>query len=115
MLQALNLWQAAGLGYVLTVALETPVLLLGLAPQHPWRRRLAAAVWLNACSYPVVSLVLPLCVPPAAYLWVAETFAPVSECLLFWAAFSPEAGRRDVLAIAAANLVSFVVGYAIVH
>src|SRR5947209_2801727 len=107
-------------GYVVTVLIEALVLLPGLSDRHPLRRRLFAAVWLNACSYPVVVLVLPHLFYPAAdrtrYLWVAETFAPASECLLFWVAF----GKReewlkrsmwqDLAVIVLANLASFGVG-----
>ena len=54
--------------------------------------------------------------PHWLYLAVAETFAPVAECALFWAAFGERAelGRasmwRDFAAITAANLTSFLVG-----
>jgi hypothetical protein len=63
-----------------------------------------------------VALVLPLCLDPRnnrfTYLLVAETFAPVAECALFWAAFGTRAewGRasmvRDFAVITAANLAS---------
>jgi hypothetical protein len=113
-----ELWYFLPLGYCLTVLVETPVLLVGLSARHPLRRRLFAGVWLNACSYPVVVLVLPLVFGDArlAYLVVAETFAPVAECALFWLAFGSRAewGRasmwRDSAAIVLANLASFGVG-----
>jgi len=114
-----RLWLFLPLGYLLTVAVETPVLLLGLSPRHTPARRLAAGLWLTACTYPVVVLVLPVLLegaPRAAYLLAAETFAPAAECLLFLAAFhsrdrttrSPT--RRDFAAIIAANLASFAFG-----
>jgi hypothetical protein len=93
------------------------VLLLGLSWRHPLRRRLFAGVWLTMCTYPVVVLVLPQFFDPerqrAAYLAVAETFAPVAECTLFWLAFGKrqEWGRwsmwQDFAAITLANLASF--------
>ncbi|HVF56344.1 MAG TPA: hypothetical protein VM934_09350 [Pyrinomonadaceae bacterium] len=107
------------LGYLVTVLVETPVLLVGLSARHRLRRRLAAGLWLTACTYPVVVLVLPLVLAGwsrAAYLAVAETFAPAAECALFWAAFGErgEWGRRsmwrDFAAITAANLASFGAG-----
>jgi hypothetical protein len=112
------LWHFLPIGYCLTVLIETPVLLLGLSPRHPWRRRLVAGVWLNACSYPVVVLVFPLLFEPAtpAYLVVAETFAPVCECALFWLAFGTGAEWlrrsmwRDFGTIVLANLASFGIG-----
>jgi hypothetical protein len=115
-----SLWRFLPLGYLLSIALETPVLLVGLSAHHGLGRRLFAGVWLTACTYPIVILVLPLCfdLPEqrAAYLLTAETFAPLAECALFWAGFGTrqEWGRlsmwRDFAAITAANLVSFGVG-----
>jgi hypothetical protein len=105
------------LGYLLTVAVETPLLLAGLSRRHAVRARLFAGVWLSACTYPVVWLVLPPLFPERwLYLLVAETFAPLAECVLFWLAFvrgqphSPGATTRDMFAIVAANLGSFGVG-----
>lgn len=104
------LWRFLPLGYVFTILIETPVLLVGLARVHPFARKLFAGVWLTACTYPVVVLVLPLVIADhTAYLAVAETFAPVAECILFRVAF-PEAGVRDMAAIVAANLASFGIG-----
>ncbi len=114
-----DLWFFLPLGYLVTVAIETPVLLFGLSTRHPPSRRLFAGLWLTACTYPVVVLVLPLLFGDAArvsYLIVAETFAPLAECVLFYAAFHdrtvvPHAPLwRDFVAITAANLVSFGLG-----
>jgi hypothetical protein len=115
-----DLWTFLPIGFALTVATEGAVLLPGLSARHPLGRRLFAALWLNACSYPIVVLVLPLLINPweqrAEYLWVAETFAPVAECALFWAAFGKReewlrpSMCRDLTAITAANLASFGVG-----
>jgi len=112
-------WMFLPVGYLITVAIETPVLLIGLSPRHSLRRKLAASLWLNACSYPVVILALPSLFagsPNWVYIAVAETFAPVAECLLFLAAFYDRSGLgrrtmwRDVGAITAANLSSFLIG-----
>ncbi len=117
--RAVELWWFLPVGYLLTVALETPVLLLGLAARHPLRRKMLSGLWLTACTYPVVVLVLPLLFGSSsrfAYLVTAETFAPVAECALFWTAFGErdELGRasmwRDFTTITAANLTSFAVG-----
>jgi hypothetical protein len=113
-----QLWHFLPVGYCVTVLIETPVLLAGLSPRHPGRRRVVAGLWLNACSYPVVVLVLPLLLAPssAAYLIVAETFAPVCECTLFWLAFGTRGEWlrrsmwRDFGTIVLANLASFGVG-----
>lgn len=117
-LTAAELWAFLPRGYLLTIAIEIPILLVGLSSNHPWYRRLMAGGWLTACTYPIVILVLPLTVGAwwgkVAYLAVAETFAPVAECLLFRAAFpiptSRGAAIRDMAAIVAANVASFVIG-----
>lgn len=113
-------WQFLPIGYVLTVLIETPVLWFGLAPRHDARRRLLAGLWLTACTYPIVVLVLPAAMHDYsrnAYLAVAETFAPVAECALFYIAFitridprDRRATLRDFVAIIIANLASFLIG-----
>jgi hypothetical protein len=117
-----ELWTFLPLGYALTVLIETPVLLLGLSRRHSLGRRLFAGVWLTACTYPIVVIVLPLAIDhhahPEVYLLAAETFAPLAECLLFWAAFGTGQSPvwrdrslwRDWLVIVAANLLSFLAG-----
>ena len=116
-----DLWRFLPVGYLFTVALEAPVLWLLLSPRHPPRRRLFAGLWLTACTYPVVVLVLPPLFADStrgAYLVAAETFAPAAECALFWLAFgreSPAPGSslwRDFAAVTAANLLSFLAGEA---
>ncbi len=100
------------LGYILTVLVEMPVLLLGLSKRHGVWRRIAACFWLNACSYPVVVLVLPgLIWSRLAYLSVA-----LCECALFTMAYrerrdwSDRSLWRDWAAIVTANLCSFAFG-----
>ncbi len=114
-----DLWHFLTLGYLFSILIETPILLIGLSRRHSIQRRLFAGVWLTACTYPIVVLVLyPLLVTTsrAGYLLVAETFAPVAECILFWLAFGSEeeAGKfsmwRDFIAIGVANLASFLGG-----
>lgn len=103
--------------YLITVCIETPILLVFLSQRHPLSRRFFCGLWLTACTYPVVWFVLPPWIDPSVnrvlYLTVAETFAPAAECLLFWLAFRDELGGsrsswlRDFAAIIAANLASF--------
>lgn len=121
-LDARELWTFLPLGYALTVAIELPILLVGLSPQHSLWRRIGAGFWLTACTYPIVVLVLPPLIWPRfgqwTYLAVAETFAPAAECLLFWLACRSKssttrdasASLRDFSAIVAANLASFLLG-----
>jgi hypothetical protein len=105
-------WIFLPVGYLFTIAIETPILLAGLAPEHSLKRRFAAGVWLTACTYPIVVLVLPeifdVKEQRGAYLAVAETFAPVAECALFWFAFGPlKSPWRDMIVVTVANLASF--------
>jgi len=114
-----ELWHFLLPGYLLTILIETPILCVGLSPRHPLSRKLFAGVWLTACTYPIVTLVLPLLLNSSSrniYLVIAETFAPVGECLLFWLAFGKRAelGKpsmwRDFITIIIANLASFGIG-----
>lgn len=106
--------------YFFTIAIETPILMVGLSRRHPMRHRLFAGVWLTACTYPFVWLVFPWLIDRRQhddlYLTVAETFAPAAECLLFWLAFGraePRTRRafwQDMIVITLANLASFGAG-----
>jgi hypothetical protein len=114
-----ELWQFFPIGYLVTIAIETPILIVGLPKTHSVRRRLFAGIWLTACTYPIVTLVLPLVLSTYSrrtFLAIAEVFAPVVECLLFWLAFEWRTGAsqkqiaRDFIVIGIANLASFGVG-----
>ena len=114
-----ELWRFLPVGYLFTILIETPILLLGLSPRHSMKRRLLAGIWLTACTYPIVVLVLPLLLAEGtrlAYLSVAEVFAPVAECVLFGLAFglTDANGKitawRDFAVIIIANLASFGAG-----
>src|SRR6267143_190085 len=114
-----DLWLFLPIGYLFSILIETPILLIGLSKRHPIKRRLIAGVWLTACTYPIVVLVMPLLfarVSRTIYLVVAETFAPVAECILFWLAYgeAEQLGKasmwQDFAAIVVANLASFLGG-----
>jgi hypothetical protein len=108
-----ELWRFLPIGYLVTIAIEIPILFFGLSAHHSKIRRVVAGVWLTACTYPIVTLVLPLLLVDgsrAFYLLVAETFAPVAECVLFWLAFGRKSRWQDFVAIVIANLASFLLG-----
>ena len=114
-----ELWHFLPIGYLFSILIETPILLIGLSRRHSIKRRLLAGVWLTACTYPIVVLVLyPLLVTTSrtGYLIVAEAFAPAAECVLFWLAYGEraEVGKRsmwqDFATIVIANLASFLGG-----
>ena len=114
-----RLWAFLPLGYLTTVLIETPILVFGLSPKLSLKQKLLCGVWLTASTYPIVVLVLPALFFDYSrnlYLAVAETFAPLGECLLFWLAFRGRGllERNDwissFIAIILANLASFGIG-----
>ena len=114
-----ELWRFFPFGYLFSILIETPLLIVGLSKRHSIKRRLFAGIWLTACTYPIVVLVLPLLFANSSrviYLIVAETFAPVAECILFWLAYGEveQVGKasmwQDFATIVIANLASFLGG-----
>lgn len=115
-----ELWLFLPFGYLLTILIETLVLAVGLPPKLGLRTKLLCGVWLTACTYPIVVLVLPTLFYGFArwqYLSVAEVFAPLAECVLFWIVFrGGDVGLtaadwvRSFAVITAANLASFGIG-----
>ena len=114
-----ELWYFLPFGYLITIIIEIPILLFGLSRKLTLRQKLACGVWLTACTYPIVVLVLPTLFYGSSrtlYLAVAETFAPLAECAIFWFAFR----GKDILvssdwircfsSIVVANLASFGLG-----
>lgn len=113
-----DLWRFLPFGFLLTVLIESPILWL-LLPKLTNLQRGWTGVWLTACTYPIVVLVLPTLMVSASrgiYLLVAESFAPIAECWIFWVAGlgTREFERRDWVqsfaAITAANVASFAFG-----
>ncbi len=111
-----RLWAFLPIGYLVTILIETPILVAGLSRKLTLRQRLLCGIWLTACTYPIVVLVLPAIFfgqSRALYLLVAEIFAPVVECVLFWAVFRGRGSLvcrdwlRCFIAIVVATLASF--------
>ena len=114
-----DLWFFLPFGYLVTILIEAPILILGLSPKLTLRQKLLCGIWLTACTYPIVVLVLPTLFLGAErwlYLLVAEIFAPVAECIIFWLAFRSRTNlgaadwTRSFAAIVIANLASFGAG-----
>lgn len=118
-----------GMAWLLTVAVEGAVLWHLLHPMHAPRTRWFAAAWLSACTLPLVHFGFPALrafgVPDAAWIALAEVFAPLAECALFALVVAPLSlgplcatrcgglavmHRRDAAAIVIANVASFTVG-----
>lgn len=116
------LWLFLPVGYFVTILIETPVLIFGLSPKVTLKQKILCGIWLTACTYPVVVLVLPTLMldyfetSRGLYLAVAETFAPAGECFFFWLAFrgnellEKSDWLRCLGAIIVANLASFGLG-----
>jgi hypothetical protein len=107
------------IGYLLSVAIELPILYFFLPSRISKALRIFAGFWLTACSYPFVGLIFPLIFfgySRAVYLLAAETFAPVAECLIFWLAIAGKINlsSKDLFVsfaiITLANLCSFAIG-----
>jgi hypothetical protein len=114
-----NLWLFFPIGYLTTILIETPILLLALSKKLSFKQKLMCGIWLTACTYPIVVLVLPLIFEQFSwlvYIIVAESFAPLGECLFFWLAFrgTEDFTKNDWMqcftAIIVANLASFGLG-----
>lgn len=114
-----RLWLFLPIGYLTTILIETPFLLFGLSPKLTFKQKLLCGVWLTACTYPIVVLVLTAIFFDYSrnlYLIVAEIFAPVGECFFFWLAFrgkdllEQNDWIRSFIAIVVANLASFGIG-----
>jgi len=106
-------------GYLFSITVETLVLLPGLSRPHRVATRFFAGIWLTACTYPLLWLVLPYFVSAEnrpRFLTVGETLVPLAECGLFYVAFQYGRGLtrgqrwRDWIAIVLANLASFGLG-----
>jgi hypothetical protein len=116
------LWLFLPIGYLVTILIETPILVAGLSPKLTLKQKLLCGIWLTACTYPIVVLVLPtlmleyLETSRGLYLAVAETFAPAGECFFFWLAFRARGllEKNDWIrcfgVIVMANLASFGIG-----
>lgn len=111
-----DLWLFLPIGYAITVLIEAPILILGLSKKLSLKQRLLCGIWLTACTYPIVVLVLPAIfqgVERWIYLIVAEIFAPAAECLLFWLLFRAKGILETAdwikcfIAVILANLASF--------
>jgi hypothetical protein len=114
-----RLWLFLPVGYLTTILIETPIVVFGLSPKLSLKQRILCGIWLTACTYPVVVLVLPTLLGSISwtlYLIVAEIFAPLAECTIFWLAFRGlvDLEKKDwircFIAIVVANLTSFGIG-----
>lgn len=107
-------------GYLLTISIETPVLVFGLGNRYTLKEKLFAGAFLTGCSYPFVAIVFPMIWNPyndySTYVTISEIFAPVSECIIFALLFqrrklmSSRLRAQELAVVIAANLVSYLSG-----
>lgn len=99
--------------FLLTVAVEAPIVALLLRRWEPSLGRLLALVFFaNLASHPAVWFIFsqPLLIGTPEYLLVVETWAVACEALFYWVAFRGLPVRRAILASLVANAASFLVG-----
>lgn len=116
-----TLWLLLICGYLLTILIEIPILILGLPRKFAVKDTIVNGLLLTAITYPVVVLVLPAIFTEMGienrvlFLAVAESFAPITEVLFFrYLIDQPLAARldREAAVIVVANLTSFLLGEA---
>ncbi len=105
----------AMVGYILSLVVELPVLILALSASYKLIEKVLAGLWLTACTYPAVSwLFSGFIQEPVLLTFVREAYAAFGEAFLFWLAFVKLAGRtclrRDILVVILANVLSFLFG-----
>lgn len=104
-----SIWVAFAGWYLFAVAVEAPILFVGLSRDIAPKTRVVMGFWLTGCTLPIVFLAMPALLirdNPTLYVVVAETFAPAAECALFrWRL--GRLGARNAAAIVVANLASF--------
>ncbi|MFI5261471.1 MAG: hypothetical protein ACHQZR_02805 [Candidatus Limnocylindrales bacterium] len=103
-------WLAA---FLLTVAVEVPLVLFLLRRTEPDRLRLGLLiVFANLATHPIVWFVVPqvALVGTMGYILLAEIWATAAEALFYWAAVRGLPARRALAVSVAANVSSFVVG-----
>ena len=99
--------------FLLTVAVEAPIVALLLRRWEPsWPRLLALIFFANLASHPAVWFVFTelLVIGTPGYLMVAEGWAIGCEALFYWAAFRGLPVRRAIVVSLVANAASFAVG-----
>lgn len=99
-----------------TVVLESLVLFLCLTPDIQPRQRLIAGLSLSLITFPFVNILFPMLLSPfenkIVFYVIAEMFACLTECLLFWFFFNRSKTKdkqffSNIIAIVFANFFSF--------
>jgi hypothetical protein len=99
--------------FLLTLAVEVPIVALLLRRLEPSRTRLLVLVlFANLATHPAVWFVFTqfFLIGTPGYVVVAEGWAVGAEAVFYWAAFRGVSVRRAVAVSLVANLASFVAG-----
>lgn len=102
--------------FVLTVLVETPIVLAGFRDAGVALPRLVLLLlFANLATHQAVWFVFTqlFLVGSAAYVVAAETWAPAAEAVFYWALLPGVPARRVAAVAVAANVASFVVGRAV--
>lgn len=102
--------------FLLTLAVELPIVLALLRGRQPGSPRLAALlVFANLATHLVVWFVFPqlLYTSTAEYLAVAESWAVLAEAVFLWLVVRGLSPLRAAAAALVANAASFLVGLAV--
>ncbi len=102
--------------FLLTVAVEAPIVAYLLRRAEPERLRLVAlVVFANLASHPIVWYVItqPFLVGTLEYVLVAEGWAIVAEAVFYAVTIRGLDPRRAVAVAVVANVASFLAGWAV--
>ena len=104
------------MAFVLTVAIEAPIVWLLVKRAEPDLPRLGVLIlFADLATHPAVWFIVPqlLLVGTLSYTLVAETWATTAEAVFYGAAIKGLSPRRAIAVAVAANVTSFLVGRAI--
>ncbi len=105
-----DLWFRA---FLLTVAVETPIVAYALRGYEPSRIRLVLLIlFANLASHPAVWFIFTqlFLVGTPAYVAASEIWAVLTETVFYWAAFRGLSVRRAFAVSLLANAASFLLG-----
>jgi hypothetical protein len=100
--------------YLLSLAIETPILVLIFRDRYDWSRTVRNAVIATSVTLPFVWFAFPLLgLPWGLQTAISEVFALVIEATIYRLLFSKTGWREAFLASALCNAASFLIGLAL--
>lgn len=103
--------------FLLTLALESPLVVVLLRKEEPSRARLAAlAFFANLSTHPIVWFVIPAVVnPPSVAFWVSEMIAFLLEAMFYRLVLPQVSWLKACLTSALSNALSAATGWLLFH